>query len=135
MQGCLACATASGQTPIAGGLLFSGAHWRVRHAAGVVPLGTLALITARHCFSVADLTADEASELGPLLRTACTCVMGLTEGDEAHVEVWSHAQFVPGHLHFVVRPASAGSPHASTYEPDVQAIEGFATRARGYFSS
>jgi diadenosine tetraphosphate (Ap4A) HIT family hydrolase len=135
MQGCLGCAIGSGATPVPGGALLERPCWVVVHAVGVVPVGTLALITRRHCLSVADLSADEAAELGPLLRLASSCVMALGESDSANVEVWSHAQFVPGHLHFVVRPASGGAAHPATREPAAQAVEAFAVRARGYFAA
>src|SRR5207244_7811537 len=54
---------------------------------------------------VADLTAEEAADLGPLLKQASGCTQELSNTDQVYVCLWSHSGWVPGHIHFVVQPA------------------------------
>lgn len=75
------------------------AHWRVVHTLdGGLP-GWLVLVPIRHITAVADLTGEEAAELGPLLvdvstvltdelGCAKTYVMQFAEG-----EGWAHTHF------------------------------------------
>ncbi|MFE6285728.1 HIT family protein [Streptomyces sp. NPDC057877] len=62
---------------------------------------------ARHVVHVAELTAQESSELGPLLRRVSAAVTEVMAPEQVYVCLWSHAQGVPGHIHFVVQPARA----------------------------
>jgi diadenosine tetraphosphate (Ap4A) HIT family hydrolase len=58
----------------------------------------------RHVVHVAELTARESGELGPLLQRVSAAVTGLMAPEQVYVCLWSHAGGVPGHLHFVVQP-------------------------------
>jgi ATP adenylyltransferase len=51
-----------------GGRIHETTHWRVEHCVGPLGLGTLIVKPRRHVTRVADITDDEAAELGPLLR-------------------------------------------------------------------
>ena len=54
---------------------------------------------------VAELTAQESSELGPLLQRMSAAVTEVMTPDQVYVCLWSHAGGVPAHIHFVVQPA------------------------------
>lgn len=61
----------------------------------------------RHVVHVAELTDDEAAELGPLLRRSSSAVASqLTEVVQVYNCLWSHADGRPDHVHFVVQPVS-----------------------------
>lgn len=53
---------------------------------------------------MADLTLDEAEELGPLLRETSKVIEGLTEAEQVYATLWSHG---PVHIHWVVQPVTA----------------------------
>jgi ATP adenylyltransferase len=102
---CFACESiASRSTP--GGCIHETAHWFVDHCVGPLGVGTLIVKPKRHVVHVADLDADEAAELGPLLRTATAVVTELVRPDQVYVTLWSHAGGVPVHIHFVVQPVT-----------------------------
>src|SRR4051812_8856701 len=69
MDSCMACDLADGTLPLPGGRIYETAHWLVEHCVGPLGLGTLIVKPRRHVTRVAELTDDEAQELGPLLRT------------------------------------------------------------------
>lgn len=70
MGSCIACDLASGRLPLPGGRIHETTHWLVEHCVGPLGLGTLIVKPRRHVTTVAELTDDEAAELGPLLRVA-----------------------------------------------------------------
>jgi diadenosine tetraphosphate (Ap4A) HIT family hydrolase len=82
--------------------------WRVEHTVGPLGVGTLIVKPLRHVVYVADLTAEEAAELGPVLRTAASVVTELLQPEQVYVCLWSHAGEGggPGHIHFVIQPVS-----------------------------
>ena len=107
VAGCIACDLTSGRQAAPGGRVHETAHWLVEHCVGPLGVGTLLVKPFRHCLHVGDLSADESAELGPLLRVASACVQELNAADQVYVCLWSHADWKPGHIHFVVQPASA----------------------------
>jgi diadenosine tetraphosphate (Ap4A) HIT family hydrolase len=100
---CLACNLASGRIPLPGGLIHETGNWRVEHCVGPLGLGTLIVKPARHVTAVADLSGQEASELGPLLVLASGIVRELTAADQVYNCLWSHAGGTPVHLHYVIQ--------------------------------
>ena len=145
---CLACALASGAQPLPGGRIHETSHWLVEHCVGPLGVGTLVVKPRRHVVHVADLTADEATEIGPLLHLAASVVTSLCDPEQVYVCLWSHAGAVPVHIHFVVQPATRAD--MNTYAgygpslqlamfahaplPDPAAVEAFATAARPLFA-
>jgi len=117
----------------------------VEHCVGPLPVGTLVVKPERHVLHVAELTDDEAAELGPLLRQAASVVTELANPTQVYVCLWSHG---PVHIHFVVQPADAsGLERAGVHgpalqaamfarrkHPDRSAVEEFADRARPLFA-
>ncbi|RAJ73789.1 MULTISPECIES: hypothetical protein [unclassified Streptomyces] len=102
---CAACRFIEGVEPVPGGTLLRTAQWVVQHSKGPLGLGTLAVMPVRHVVHAAGLTADESAELGPLLQRTSAAVHATMNPEQVYVCLWSHADAVPGHLHFVVQPA------------------------------
>lgn len=148
VDGCLACDLASGREPLPGGAIYETPTWRIEHCLGPLGLGTFIVKPVRHVTNVADLTAAEAAEMGPLLREAARVTKALTDADQVYICLWSHAGGEPGHIHYVVQPvnAEARAKHGDKYGPALQmamfeagdfpthdAIESFTTKARSAF--
>jgi len=106
MTDCEACDLAQGRRPLPGGLIHRTTHWRVEHCIGPLGLGSLIVKPLRHVTAVADLTDDEATELGPLLREASGIAAEVVEADQVYNCLWSHAGGRPVHIHYVVQPVS-----------------------------
>ena len=144
MEGCLACDLAEGRVPLPGGRLGQTRHWIVEHTIGPLGVGTVIVKPKRHVLHVADLTVGEARELGPLLQQTASVVTTLAEPEQVYVDLWSHADGVPGHIHWVVQPVSRAtmqefddfgpSLQVKMFErnvpPAAEAVEAFAERAR-----
>lgn len=116
---CLACSLLDAPP---GGRIGETAHWVVEHCVGPLGLGTLIVKPARHVLHVADLTGEEAAELGPLLTATSRRVTRVLEPEQVYVSLWSHAGGVPGHIHFVVQPVTTAmiERHAGAIGPDLQ---------------
>ena len=106
MNECVACELSNGQRVLPGGLIHRGNFWLVEHCIGPLGLGTLIVKPERHVVSVADLSEDEAIELGPLLWQTSKVVGRLVEADQVYNCLWSHAGGVPVHIHYVVQPVT-----------------------------
>jgi diadenosine tetraphosphate (Ap4A) HIT family hydrolase len=145
MDGCLACDLAEGRQPLPGGRVGETRRWIVEHTVGPLGVGTLIVKPRRHVIHVADLTAEEAVELGPLLQRTALVVTRLVEPDQVYLSLWSHAERKPGHIHWVVQPVTRAvmqefddcgpSLQVKMFDLDapldVGAVEEFAERARG----
>ena len=103
----MACDLSSGRRPLPGGLIHRSRFWLVEHCTGPLGVGTLIVKPERHVTSVADLSEDEAAELGPLLRRASLVARELVPAVQIYNCLWSHAGGVPVHLHYVVQPVTA----------------------------
>lgn len=103
---CLACDLLAGRKPLPGGPIHQGAEWAVEHCVGPLGVGTVVVKPVRHVVHVADLTDSEAAAMGPLLRRTAAAVQAVVDCDQVYVCLWSHASGIPGHIHFVVQPAT-----------------------------
>lgn len=145
--GCMACELSSGERYLPGGRVFGSEHWVVEHCVGPLAVGTLILKPIRHCVQVADLGPAESGELGPLMKLVCSCVRELTDADQVYVCLWSHADWQPGHIHFVIQPSwerlrdefpgpgpavQLAMFHTGA-APDRARVESFCERARAFF--
>ena len=74
VDGCLACDLLAGRRPLPGGTIAETPRWAVEHCVGPLGVGTLIVKPKRHVLHVSDLDADEAAELGPLLRRTAAAV-------------------------------------------------------------
>ena len=148
MTDCLACDLTAGRAPLPGGEIHRTRRWTVEHCIGPLGLGALVVKPLRHVVHVADLDADEATEMGPLLHAAARVVTELVSPEQVYVSLWSHADGVPGHIHYVVQPVTRPVMDLlGTYGPALQAamfranvvpppeaVVGMAARARALFS-
>jgi diadenosine tetraphosphate (Ap4A) HIT family hydrolase len=148
MDSCIACELAAGRLPLPGGLIHATRHWRVEHCIGPLGVGTLIVKPTRHVTAVAQLTDDDAAELWPLLRDASAVAGQLVAAEQVYNCLWSHADGVPVHIHYVVQPVTAEQmnahgahgPHLQTAMFDTDAappeelIEAAANRARELFA-
>jgi len=75
----------------------------VEQCVGPLGVGTLIVKPKRHVVHVWELTDEEASELGPLLRETSIAVSEFVDPEQVYVCLWSHG---PGHIHFVVQPVT-----------------------------
>ena len=82
---CVACDLARGNIDLPGGLIHRTKHWLVEHCIGPLGAGTLIVKPERHVVHVADLSDDEADELGALLRTTSAVVTALTNPAQVYV--------------------------------------------------
>jgi diadenosine tetraphosphate (Ap4A) HIT family hydrolase len=144
LNGCIACDLTHGRLDLPGGPIWESDHWRVEHCVGPLGVGTLLVKPVRHVQRVADLTAAEANEMGPVLHRASQVVGILTNASQLYVCLWSHG---PAHIHFVVQPETEADVEAfgtwgpalqaAMFErddsPDRDAVERFTSLARGTF--
>lgn len=104
MGRCYACDLTSGREPLIGGRIAATRRWVVEHCMGSLGVGTLVVKPFRHVLDLAALRDEEAGEMGPLLKEAARVVTELTRCDRVYVSLWSHANWQPVHIHFVVQP-------------------------------
>jgi diadenosine tetraphosphate (Ap4A) HIT family hydrolase len=109
--------------------------------------GRLILKPKRHVTRVSELTEDEAGELGPLLQRSAAVVDELVNPEQVYTGLWSHDGGTPGHIHYVIFPATRGlmaehgdyGPHLQVamfdagVAPPEDEVEAFADRARAAF--
>ena len=107
VEGCLGCDVVSGRLQVAGGLLHQTEHWIVNHVVGSMNLGTLVLSPRDHVTAVADLAAEAAAELGPLLRRTAQVVEDILSPEQTYVSSWAHGEDGRKHLHIVVQPVTS----------------------------
>jgi diadenosine tetraphosphate (Ap4A) HIT family hydrolase len=121
MVDCIACELSNGTRDLPGGLIHRSRFWLVEHCIGPLGLGTLIVKPERHVTSVADLSEDEAIELGPLLRRASIVAGQLVNANQVYNCLWSHAGGEPVHIHYVVQPVTEGQmSHFGAYGPNLQ---------------
>jgi diadenosine tetraphosphate (Ap4A) HIT family hydrolase len=83
----------------------------------------------RHVTAVADLTMDEAVELGPLLLRASAVAGQLVDADQVYNCLWSHAGGEPVHIHYVIQPVTTTQmAEFGVHGPKLQ-VEMFLARA------
>ena len=106
MNGCMACELSLGERHLPGGRIYRTRFWLVEHCIGPLGLGTLVVKPERHVTAVADLSEEEAFELGPLLWKASDVARHLVDADQIYNCLWSHSGGVPVHIHYVVQPVT-----------------------------
>lgn len=84
-------------------------RWRVVHDFQTSLPGWLVVVPERHVTTIADLTADEACELGELLRTLSIALRETVGCVKTYVMQFSEAEGF-AHLHFHVVPRAADLP-------------------------
>ena len=80
-----------------------GDHWRVAHAFGTRLPGWLVVVPRRHVIALDELSAEEMSGLGPLLRTLTSALRSVTGCEKTYVALYAEAEGY-AHVHFHVVP-------------------------------
>ena len=83
--------------------------WDVAHAYGTAVEGWTVLALRRHVTAVADLTEDEASELGPLVTSVSRALHEAVGCEKTYVAQFAEHPQHP-HVHVHVIPRDAGLP-------------------------
>jgi diadenosine tetraphosphate (Ap4A) HIT family hydrolase len=84
--------------------LHLGPRWRVAHASGTSLPGWLVVLPRRHVTALDQLTADEAAELGPLLRALTTALREVLGCSKTYVALFAEAEgFAHVHFHLIPR--------------------------------
>ncbi len=83
--------------------------WDVVHSYNTALPGWLVLVVRRHIESLDQLTADEAAELGPLIRQVSAALKTATGCLKTYVIQFAEAQEHP-HVHFHIVPRMADQP-------------------------
>jgi diadenosine tetraphosphate (Ap4A) HIT family hydrolase len=78
-------------------------RWRVAHAFGTALPGWLVVVPRRHVTSLNELTAEEAADLGPLLRSLTAAMRSVLGCAKTYVALFAEAEGF-AHVHFHVIP-------------------------------
>ena len=84
-------------------------YWDVVHAYNSSLPGWIVLVTRRHLTAIAEMTAAEAAELGPLLRNVSIALQEITGCVKTYVIQFAEHVDHP-HVHFHVVPRMADQP-------------------------
>jgi diadenosine tetraphosphate (Ap4A) HIT family hydrolase len=89
--------------------VYVGPRWRAAHAFDCAVPGWLVLLPMRHVTALDELTADEAADLGPLLRALTAALRKVTGCQKTYVALFAEADGF-AHVHFHVIPRDPGLP-------------------------
>lgn len=79
-------------------------HWDVVHAFGTAVEGWVVLVARRHITAVADMTDEEAAELGPLMRDVSRAISEVVGCEKTYVVQFAeHADHPRIHVHLIPR--------------------------------
>ena len=87
------------------------AGWDVVHAQGTSLAGWIVLVARRHIEALAELTEQEAAELGPLVAAVSRALPGVVECAKTYVAQFAEHPLHP-HVHVHVIPRSADLPES-----------------------
>lgn len=124
--GCYACEQSTADAPFRERFVRQGG-WRVAHDFNSSLEGWLILAPLRHVKSLDELTADEAVELGSLLRGASIALKSVTGCQKTYAMLFAEAEgFAHLHVHVVPRmddqPDDRKGPAVFGYLTDGQAL-------------
>ncbi|UCG93242.1 MAG: hypothetical protein JSV97_05975 [candidate division WOR-3 bacterium] len=144
MKDCLACDLITGKLDLPGGRIYATNYWVVEHCIGPLEVGTLIVKPKRHCIQFWELDDEEIKELGPLLHKVSATIKTILSPDQVYICLWSHKDWKPGHIHFVLQPVWNHSRQkhqrpgpflqvdmfTADEKPRREEVEAFAKRAR-----
>lgn len=144
----MACQLTAGERDLAGGRIAESEHWVVEHCIGTLGVGALILKPYRHIIGLDEMSNAEAADLGPLMQRTTAIIKSLTGADQVYACLWSHADWKPGHIHFVLQPAWNAlrsrypgpgpalqmAMFTDAQALDRQAVQAFCDRARAEFA-
>lgn len=106
---CLSCRQTAASGLPARECVIRAKNWRVAHAFDSNLAGWLVLVTTRHVTALDQLSADEAVELGPLLRDLSAALRAVVGCSKTYVMLFAEAEGF-SHLHFHVVPRMPDQP-------------------------
>lgn len=104
MNSCIACQLSNGTKNLPGGRIYATQLWVVEHCIGALGVGTLIVKPLRHCEHVWELNSAESAESGVLIQKTARVIHKILKPDQVYVCLWSHKDWRPGHIHFVLQP-------------------------------
>lgn len=121
-ESCYACSNASTDAPFREQIIRSGG-WRVAHDRCSSLPGWLILVPTRHVQALDELTPDEATTLGTLLREASVALKTVTGCEKTYMMLFAEAEgFAHLHIHLVPRmsnlPEDLRGPNVFGYQSD-----------------
>jgi diadenosine tetraphosphate (Ap4A) HIT family hydrolase len=107
-QSCSACAEIAGEVSAPGGVILDDGLWFVSHHTGrFTDPGELIVKTRRHCESLGDLTAAEATSLGAILRAGIGALERVVVAERIYAVSFNERV---RHVHFLLLPRTADMP-------------------------
>jgi diadenosine tetraphosphate (Ap4A) HIT family hydrolase len=104
---CFSCATNGSARLPPRERVYLGPRWRVAHAFGTSLPGWLVALPLRHVTALDELTADEAADLGPLLRALTAALREVLGAEKTYVALFAETAGLT-HVHFHVVPREPG---------------------------
>ena len=105
---CSICDQVAGRVTAPGGPIHDDGLWLVSHHTGPhTDPGELIVQVRRHCESLAELTAAEASALGPVLRAAVGAIERVIRPERTYVATYGERV---RHVHFFILPRTRSLP-------------------------
>lgn len=105
---CSICDQVAGRIAAPGGPVHDDGFWLVSHHTGPhTDAGELIVQLRRHCESLAELTAEEAAALGPVLRASVGAIERVVRPERTYVA--SYGERVR-HVHFFLLPRTRALP-------------------------
>jgi diadenosine tetraphosphate (Ap4A) HIT family hydrolase len=103
--GCVSCEILAGRRTVPGGVIYEDDYWHVDSVVSPVYWpGFLIIKLKRHCEHLAELSADEAATLGPVVQSTCAALTRVLE--PAKIYICSFGDGIK-HVHFWVLPRPA----------------------------
>jgi diadenosine tetraphosphate (Ap4A) HIT family hydrolase len=107
---CWSCPSLSGARRISPGpFIHEGRYWMVDHAYPTRLPGWLVLVLKRHAEALHDLSAEEMTEMGDLIRRSCLVLREVTGCQKEYVSLYAEAPHF-AHLHVHIIPRAADLP-------------------------
>jgi diadenosine tetraphosphate (Ap4A) HIT family hydrolase len=105
---CNACAEVVGEISAPGGVIYDDGRWFVSHHTGpYTDPGELIIKTRRHCESLAELTPEEATALGPVLHSAVVALEQVVAAERIYALSFNERV---RHLNILLLPRTASMP-------------------------
>ena len=102
VDGCFSCDVLRGAVVPPGGMIYEETYWAVSHGLNPIALpGWLIVAPRRHCEHIAELTGEEMTAFGPLLRQTTRALTRVAQ--PAKIHIYSMGEVVK-HVHFYVVP-------------------------------
>ena len=103
---CLACQILAGSVVVPGGIIAENPWWSADHCLGAYGVGSVVIKSRAHRETLADLTPNEATSLGPFLQQVTAAIAQALGAERVYVNSWVDQP--PYHIHFVLQPRYAG---------------------------